>query len=212
MARKKTPKIEEEPSEVRTIGYARVSMPDQSLETQTDLLLKAGVLPDDLYTDKISAVGARRRGWELCKKALRPGDTLLTYSLSRLGRTLQDLLNIEQELRKEGVILKSLTEPLFDTSTADGKLLFNVRAAFAQFERDITRERTRDSMRRRKEGGLPVGRPGISDATKAKIRKALLNPKLTLAMIAKRHGVAISTIKYHFPKNRLEYLKPDKPT
>lgn len=212
MARKKISKIEEEPVEVRTIGYARVSTPDQSLETQTDLLLKAGVLPDDLYTDKASAVGSRRRGWELCKKALRPGDTLLVYSLSRIGRNLQDLLNIEQELRAEGVVLKSLTEPLFDTSTADGKLLFNVRAAFAQFERDITRERTRDSMRRRKEGGLPVGRPGIPDATKAKIRKALLNPKLTLAMIAKRHGVAISTIKYHFPKNRLEYLKPDKPT
>lgn len=208
MARKKPPEIEEE-AKPEIVGYARVSTADQSLELQKDLLLKAGVNPELLFTDQMSAVTGRRRGWELCKKALRRGDTLVVYALSRLGRDIRNLLDINKMLLEEGVALKSLTEPI-DTSTADGKLLFTVRAAFAQFERDITIERTRDSVRKRREAGLPVGRPGIPEKTKAAIRKDLGNIKLTLAMIAKKHGISIATVKYHFPRARVDYLKPDK--
>lgn len=208
MARKKSPEIEEE-AQPELVGYARVSTPDQSLDLQLDLLRKAGVKEDFLFRDQMSAVAGRRRGWELCKKALRRGDTLIVYSLSRLGRDIRHLLDIERFLYTEGVMLRSLTEPI-DTSTADGRLLFTVRAAFAQFEREVTRERTKDSVKKRKEAGLPVGRPGIPDKKKAAIRKDLMNIKLTLAMIAAKHGISIATVKYHFPRARVSYLQPDK--
>lgn len=209
MARKKSAEIEEE-AQPELVGYARVSTADQSLELQLDLLRKAGVKEDWLFRDQMSAVTGRRRGWELCKKALRRGDTLIVYSLSRLARDTRQLLDINKMLLEEGVALKSLTEPI-DTSTADGKLLFTVRAAFAQFERDITIERTRDSVRKRREAGLPVGRPGIPDKTKAAILKDLTNIKLTLQMIADKHGISIATVKYHFPRARVDYLTR-KPT
>lgn len=210
MARKKPPEIEEDDAHPEIVGYARVSTADQSLEMQKDLLLKAGVNPNLLFTDQLSAVSNRRRGWELCKKALRRGDTLVVYSLSRLGRDIRHLLDIERYLYLEGVALKSLTEPI-DTSTADGRLLFNVRAAFAQFEREVTRERTKDSVARRKEKGLQVGRPSlVSDKQKKAIRKDLMNVKLTLEQIATRNGVKVHQIKYAFPRARVEYLEPDK--
>lgn len=197
------------PDEAETsylIGYARVSTADQSLEAQLDALRRFGVKEENTYTDNLSAVSARRRGWELCKKALRPGDTLVVYSLSRLGRSVPHLLEINDWLLREGVALKSLTEPI-DTRTADGKLLFTVRAAFAQFERDITIERTKAGLEARKTAGFKLGRPSsLSDKVKAAILKDLGKPELTRSAIAKKHGTSPQVIKYHFPKPRHAYV------
>lgn len=206
MARRQPPEIEENEAQPELIGYARVSTLDQSLDAQIDALKRYGVTDDNLYTDQLSAVSARRRGWELCKKALRRGDTLVVYALSRLGRDIRHLLDINKMLLEEGVVLKSLTEPI-DTSTADGKLLFTVRAAFAQFERDITIERTRSGLAQRKAAGFALGRPpSITEKQKAAIFKDLGKPDLTRAAIARKHGVSDSTVKKYFPKARHAYI------
>lgn len=207
MSCKKLPEPADEEAVPYLIGYARVSTLDQSLEQQLQALRAYGVQEDNIYVDKLSALSARRRGWELCKKALRRGDTLVVYALSRLGRDIRHLLDINKMLLDEGVVLKSLTEPI-DTSTADGKLLFTVRAAFAQFERDITIERTKAGIKARTDAGLPIGRPrSLSDKTMAGIEKDLAAGKLTLKEIAAKWKTTRPTIKYHFRKPRIAYMK-----
>lgn len=204
MARKKPPPVEE--SENRLIGYARVSTQDQSLEAQLHALKAVGVQDDDLYTDQISGAKTSRRGLNLAMKALRPGDTLVIYSLSRIGRSVKHLIAINENLIQEGVALKSLTEEI-DTRTAAGKLLFHLLAMVAQFERDVTIERTKAGIKAHQAAGLPHGRPPkLNPAQRAKVEKLLGNPKWTIAQIAEKFGVSPATIKANFPKPRIAYV------
>lgn len=211
MARKKLPEPDPEddgPNEL--IGYARVSTMGQSLEAQLHALRAAGVKEDNIYTDQISGAKTSRRGLNLALKALRPGDTLVIYSLSRIGRSVEHLIDINKRLLEERVALKSLTEEI-DTRTAAGKLLFHLLAMVAQFERDVTIERTRAGVKAHQAAGLPHGRPRkFTDKQMKEVERDLGNPKLSITMIAKKHGVAPPTIKYHFRKPRIEYL-PKKP-
>lgn len=76
-----------------------------------------------------------------CLKALREGDTLVVWRLDRLGRNLQDLIRIVNDLEERGVKFKSLKESI-DTGDPAGKLVFHLFAALAEFERGLVRERT----------------------------------------------------------------------
>lgn len=211
MARKKLPAEPEEdegPNEL--IGYARVSTMGQSLEAQLQALKAAGVKDDNIYTDQISGAKTSRRGLNLAMIALRPGDTLVIYSLSRIGRSVSHLIDINQRLLDERVALKSLTEEI-DTRTAAGKLMFHLLAIVAQFERDVTIERTRAGVKAHQAAGLPHGRPPkLSQAQRDKIEKLLGNPKFTIKKIADRFKVSPATIKYHFRQPRIAYV-PKKP-
>ncbi|MGI4789847.1 MAG: recombinase family protein [Janthinobacterium lividum] len=120
-------------------GYARVSTQDQKLELQRDALNTAGC--EKIFEDKASGVKAARLGVAEAITFMRPGDTLVIWKLSRLGRTLKQLIETVQSLQDKDVELKSLHESI-DTNTAMGKLLFHIVAAFAQFERDNMIENT----------------------------------------------------------------------
>ncbi len=74
-------------------------------------------------------------------KNAREGDTIVVWKLDRLGRSLKHLVELVEELNQRGIGLKSLNDPI-DTRTAQGKLVFNIFAALAEFEREIIRERT----------------------------------------------------------------------
>lgn len=212
MARKKLPEFVDNDGDGYLIGYARVSTEQQSLEGQLKALRDYGVKEENIYTDKISGGKFTRRGLNLALKALRRGDTLVVYSLSRIGRSLKYLIQVNEQLLAEGVGLKSLTEPI-DTSTAVGKMVFSMQAIFAQYERDVTIERTKLGVAATQAAGAPHGRPrSITDKQMAGIAKDLKNPKLTAAAIGRKHGVAASLIKYHFPGSRMDYLaKPGVP-
>lgn len=211
MARKTPPPPDdsyEGPSEL--IGYARVSTMGQSLEAQLQALKLAGVKDDNLYTDQISGAKTSRRGLNLAMKALRRGDTFVIYSLSRIGRSVSHLIEINKRLLEEGVALKSLTEEI-DTRTAAGKLVFHLLAIVAQFERDVTIERTKAGVKAHQAAGLPHGRPPkLSLAQREKIGKLLGDPKWTIKRIADRFKVSPATIKYHFRQPRIAYV-PKKP-
>jgi len=75
---------------------------------------------------------------------LREGDTLVVWKLDRLGRSLPHLIGVVTTLMAKGIGLKSLQDPI-DTTTAQGRFIFNVFASLAEFERDLIRERTRPS-------------------------------------------------------------------
>ena len=121
------------------IGYARVSTDDQNLDMQRDALTAAGC--SVIYEETASGKGAARPELEQCRKALRPGDTLIVWRLDRLGRSLPDLVQIVAELEQKGIGFESITERI-ETGSAAGKLVFHVFAALAEFERNLIRERT----------------------------------------------------------------------
>ncbi|OQB95054.1 MAG: DNA-invertase hin [Verrucomicrobia bacterium ADurb.Bin118] len=144
----------------RLIGYARVSTNGQELQLQLDALKAAGVAKADVYTDKASGSKTARPGLDKCLQALQPGDTLLVWRLDRLGRSIRHLIDLVEHLRERGVGFKSLCESI-DTTTANGKLIFHIFTALAEFERDLIRERTKAGLTAARARGRNGGRPPI---------------------------------------------------
>jgi DNA invertase Pin-like site-specific DNA recombinase len=138
------------------IGYARVSTDDQNLDLQRDALEKAGC--EQIFTDRVSGTKASRPGLEDALSHLRSGDTLVVWRLDRLGRSLTHLIATVTALQERGVGFKSLTESI-DTTTNGGRLVFNIFASLAEFEREIIRERTRAGLQAARARGRNGGRP-----------------------------------------------------
>jgi DNA invertase Pin-like site-specific DNA recombinase len=151
------------------IGYARVSTHEQILDLQLDALKKAGCDPDKTYTDKISTRKAERPKLTQALDQLREGDTLVVWRLDRLGRSLQELINLVNTIHAKGAGFQSLTEHM-DTNTPGGKLVFHFFAALAEFERDIIQERTRAGLAAARARGRVGGRPPL-DKDPAKRKK-----------------------------------------
>ena len=128
------------------IGYMRVSKADgsQVLDLQRDALISAGVKRSHLYQDQASGKRDDRPGLEACLKSLREGDTLIVWKLDRLGRSLKHLVNTIHDLieRKVGFRVLSGQGANIDAATANGKLVFGIFAALAEFERELILERT----------------------------------------------------------------------
>ena len=148
-------------------GYARVSTDDQELARQIDALNNYGV--DKIYKEKITGTKAKRPELDKLKNALREGDEVIIESLSRLGRSTKDLLNLIEEWNNQGVKLVSLKESI-DTTTPTGKLLTTVLSAISQFERDITVQRTNEGLQAARARGRKGGRP---KASSTKVEKAV---------------------------------------
>jgi len=137
-------------------GYARVSTEQQNLDRQLDALNKYGV--DIIFNEKMT--GTKRNRPELMKMLDRitEGDTVVVESLSRLGRSTKDLIELVELFNQKNVHLVSLKEQI-DTSTPTGKFLFTLMSAISQFERDVIAERTREGLRSARARGRTGGRP-----------------------------------------------------
>ena len=126
------------------IGYGRVSTRDQRPEAQHDALIAAAC--DEIFVDTASGKLARRP--ELDKALLsanRPGDQLVVTKLDRLGRSLEHLIELAKQLEQRGVDLVVLDQGI-DTSTALGRLFFQIIGAIAEFEHALMSERTMDGL------------------------------------------------------------------
>jgi DNA invertase Pin-like site-specific DNA recombinase len=158
------------------VGYKRVSKSDGSQKTdlQHDALIGAGVKPEHIYEDMASGAKADRPGLEACLKSLRPGDTLVVYRIDRLGRTLLQLLQLAEDLKKRGVGLKILAGVAadLDTTTSSGKLVFSIMASLAEWERELINSRTRDGLDAARARGKVGGRK--PKMTVGKLRTAML--------------------------------------
>ena len=106
-------------------GYARVSTRDQDFAGQIELLAKAGAKP--IFREKVSGAKVNRPELSKLMKVLRAGDIVLVTKLDRLGRSTRELLDLIDRIGKAGAFFKSLGDPLFDTSTATGRLLSTLR-------------------------------------------------------------------------------------
>ena len=138
------------------VGYARVSTQDQDLSAQLDALNKPGATR---IFQKVSATRGDRPQFGKMLATLKAGDTLIVCRLDPLARSLRELLVTLDHFGKAGVVFKSLGDPLFDTSTAQGRLLLAVLGAAAEFEASLIRERTSAGRVRAKANGVRFGRP-----------------------------------------------------
>lgn len=137
-------------------GYARVSTESQNLDRQLDALKNYGV--DKVFTEKMTGTKKDRPSLNELRNILRKEDIVVIESLSRLGRSTKDLLNLIEEFNDNGVFLKSLKEDI-DTSSPTGKLILTVLSALAQFERDLTVQRTQEGLKSARARGRVGGRP-----------------------------------------------------
>jgi DNA invertase Pin-like site-specific DNA recombinase len=157
------------------IGYIRVSKADgsQVLDLQRDALIAAGVATEHLYEDFASGTKDEREGLNACLKALRPNDMLVVWKLDRLGRNLKHLVNMVDHLNRHNVGLKVLTGQgaQIDTTTSQGKLVFGIFAALAEFERDLIVERTHAGLASARARGRKGG--ARYKMTPAKLRLAI---------------------------------------
>ncbi|TLU88680.1 recombinase family protein [Dyadobacter sediminis] len=190
------------------IGYARVSTQDQNLEMQLDALQKAGC--EKIFQEKASGIKSDRPQLAAMQQILREGDVIYIYKLDRLGRSLKHLLEMTSDFEKRGIGLVSINDHI-DTTTAQGRLIFNIFASLAEFERDLIRERTKSGLDAARARGRKGGRSrGLSkEAEKtAMLAQTLYNErklgvneiaadlkisKMTLYKYLRHRGVAISS-------------------
>ena len=174
----------------QVIGYARVSSVGQSLDVQLDKLTKAGC--ERVYQEKVS--GTSTDGREQLAELLRyvrEGDDVVITKLDRLGRSLADLLDITEQLEAKGVTLRVLDQNL-ETMTAQGKLMFTMLGAFAEFETALRKERQMEGIAKAKAAGKYIGRPKSIDEDA--IKATLLEGGKSLREIATLHGVSRATV------------------
>ncbi len=140
-------------------GYARVSTPDQNLSTQIELLKEQGC--EKIYHDVASGVRDDRQGLLELLSYLRKDDVVIVYKTDRIFRSLKNMIDLIEKFNTIGVKFKSITEPAFDTTSANGKFIIQIFGAVAEFERNLISERTKAGLegarRRKKLLGRPKG-------------------------------------------------------
>ena len=176
----------------KRFGYARVSTAGQTADLQRDALEKAGC--DRLFVDTASGAKAHRPELDRMMEMLREGDVVVVWRLDRLGRSVQNLVELMNRFQEMGVGFVSLNEAI-DTTTPGGILVFNIFAALAQFERDLIRERTNAGLEAARARGRRGGRPAKLDAKQVSEIRRLYNSKtVTVNQIAAMMGVGRATI------------------
>ena len=155
------------------IGYARISTIDQNLDLQLYALKQAGC--EEVFTDKITGTKFDRPQLNELKKILRQGDTVIVWKMDRIG-------------------FKSLTEGI-DTTTNSGKLIFNIFASLAEFERSLIVERTQAGLRAGRVRGRIGGRPSkLTENQKQLVQKMHADKSIPLETIVDTFKISKQTI------------------
>lgn len=173
------------------IGYARVSTRDQKPDLQLDALKAAGC--ERVYQDVASGAKTARPALDELMGQLRAGDVLVIWKLDRMGRSLKHLVELVGRLMERKVGLLSLNDPI-DTTSAQGRLVFNLFASLAEFERELIRERQREGIALAKQRGAYRGRkPALNSNQVAELRRRAeaREPK---AALAREFGISRATL------------------
>lgn len=160
------------------IGYARVSKEDQVLDRQIDSLNHYGI--DTLITEKYSGTTKERPGIQKLLLSIREDDVVVVESISRLGRTTLDLLNLLDMFEKKQVKFVSLKENM-DTSTPTGKAMLQMLSVISELERSLLAERIKEGVQASRKRGRMPGRPRV--------------PKQKLSMAIRMHSSGDYAVK-----------------
>ena len=185
----------------RAAIYIRVSTDGQTVDNQRLELEQAaeGAGWEIVATYEDNGVsGAKSREHreafdQLCKDATRRKfDVVMSWSVDRLGRSLQDLVGFLSELHAVGVDLY-LHQQSIDTTTPAGKMMFQMMGVFAEFERSMIQERVKAGLKRAQAQGKTLGRPKVS----GKVENAVLAARgdgTGKRKIARQLGIGVSTV------------------
>ena len=177
------------------LGYARVSTRDQNVALQVDALRAAGCAK--VLTEVASGARTDRPVLARLLEDARQGDEVVIWKLDRLGRSLPHLVETVNALSARGIGLKSLNDPI-DTTTPQGRLVFNLFASLAEFEKDLIRERTHAGLSaaraRGRKGGRPKGLPQKALSTASAAETLYREGKLTTQQIADQLHISKSTL------------------
>jgi DNA invertase Pin-like site-specific DNA recombinase len=168
------------------IGYARVSSVGQHLDSQLDALAKAGC--GRVFSEKMTGSRMDRPGWDQVLEYVRPGDTIVVTELSRMTRSLMDLLETAKTLEQRQVNLVSLRENI-DTTTATGRCFLSMMGAIHQLERELRAERAAAGRASAKARGKSGGRPRTDTAKLENARILYENSGKTAAQACAVAGV-----------------------
>ncbi|MGW7008912.1 recombinase family protein [Streptomyces sp. NPDC054933] len=183
---------------------ARVSTRDQHPEAQQDALRAAGC--EKVFTDKASGKLARRPELDKALLVAREGDQLVVTKLDRLGRSLENLIELSKELQARGVDLVVLDQGI-DTSTAIGRMFFQILGAVAEFEHALMSERTVDGLEAARARGRTGGQKPKLGPRQVQLAREMYDEvdangkqKWTVQQIADEFGVTRPTIYRHLSK------------
>lgn len=191
------------------IGYARVSTLDQNPGLQMDTLREAGC--EKIFVEKASGSHRDRPQLKAALDYLRNGDTLTVWKLSRLARSLTQVIKTAADISERGIALKVLTQNI-DTSTPEGRLFFHMTAAFDEFQRELIVENTRAGLKAAAKRGRRGGRPRVMNEQTRKHAEAMLKDTENYPFI----GDVIDQLKIgrtafyrYFPPERIKQLRND---
>ncbi len=189
------------------IGYARVSTIDQTPALQMDALREAGCRK--IFIERASGSHRDRPQLKAVLAFLREGDTLVVWKLSRLARSLTQIIKTVADINDRGITLKVLTQKI-DTSTPEGRLFFHMTAAFDEFQRDLIVENTRAGLKAANKRGRRGGRPRAMNDQRIKSAEAMLKDTENYPFI----GDVIDQLKIgrtafyrYFPPDRIRQLR-----
>ena len=189
------------------IGYARVSTSDQNPNLQIDALYAAGC--EKIFTEKASGSHRERPQLQAALNYLRAGDTLVVWKLSRLARSLTQVIKTVAEINEREIALKVLTQNI-DTSTPEGRLFFHMTAAFDEFQRELIVENTRAGLAAAHKRGRRGGRPKVMDESRIKQAEALLKDTENYPFIGDvidQLGIGRTAFYRYFPPDRIKELR-----
>ncbi|HCY8705149.1 TPA: recombinase family protein [Staphylococcus aureus] len=181
------------------IGYARVSTGLQNFNLQEDRLNQYGC--EKIFSDHISGSRSKRPGLDKAIEFARSGDTIVVWRLDRLGRNMEDLITLVNELNNRGVSFHSLEENItMDKSSSTGQLLFHLFAAFAEFERNLILERSSAGRMAARARGRYGGRPEKLNKQDLTLLKTLYDNGTPIKTIAEQWKVSRTTIYRYLNK------------
>jgi putative DNA-invertase from lambdoid prophage Rac len=195
--------------------YARVSTHDQQtlpmqLSAMTEYAARRGWRVTMQIEDVGSGASVRPRREELLKAARRREiDLVLVWRLDRWGRSLIDLIGSLQELTALGVGFASITEAL-DMTTPGGRAMAGMLAVFAEFEREILRDRVKAGIAQARREGKPHGRPATTTCH-AEAAKSLLKQGVSKRGIARRLRISRTSIRRLLSAGRSSAPAPRSP-
>ena len=188
----------------QNVGYVRVSSTDQNTDRQlSDIQL------DEIFTDKMSGKSTNRPGLEDCLRHCRKGDTLHVHSMDRLARNLKDLQNMVEELNARKVTVHFHKENLIFAGGDNPmqKLMLQIMGAFAEFERNLIRERQKEGIAAAIKRGVLIGsKPKLSPEIERELADRARQPGANKKALSVEYGITRPTL-YEILKRNSEHEK-----
>ena len=186
------------------IGYARVSKEEQNLNRQIDQLTAYGA--EKIIQEKYTGTRRDRPGIDTLFNILRPGDSLVVESISRLGRNTLDILLLIQELTMKEVQFISLKENM-NTATPTGKAMLQMMSVISELERNLLADRVREGIKKKKKRGVRMGRPKVPQEKLDVAVRMYQSGDYSVKEIAETNHLSLGTLYKELNRRKLSRIK-----